>query len=178
LPSGSDREAAGRVETLPPREAIREFSLQARLSITQRDERWLLGMAWHHQPDGEALSFLSPLGTVLATLSATALGAQLQVSEKEWLEAPTLDALAERAVGFTLPLSALPDWVLGRAHQVEPEGVRDEKGRWQQFVQAGWKVAFLEYQSESPRALPRRIHITREEVSVRIVMDQWIIHGR
>ncbi len=157
-----------------PREAIREFSLQARLSITRGAERVAVSIDWQHQGTRDDITVLSPLGQTLAHLVADETGAQLETADRQRWQAASLDALTERALGTPLPLSGLPDWVLGRAR--EPQGgERDVLGRWKKFHEAGWQVVFGEYESEAAQALPRLIDLARGEVSVRIRTDQWMV---
>ncbi|MEY3201386.1 MAG: hypothetical protein RIR70_936 [Pseudomonadota bacterium] len=157
-----------------PRQAIRAFSLDARLAITRGDERVTVGLAWEHEAGRDEITLRSPIGQTLATLFADSQGARLEASQREPLEAPTLEALAERALGMPLPFSALPEWVLGRS--VAPyAGERDALGRWKHFQEAGWQVVLAEYQSDAADALPRRIDLARGEVRVRMVLDQWMV---
>jgi outer membrane lipoprotein LolB len=155
------------------REAIAEFSLLARLSITHGEERVSVAIDWQHQPAGDDITVRSPIGQVLAQLTASANGARLETAQQRVMEAPTLDDLSERALGVSLPLSGLPDWVLGRPSGLPQHGERDALGRWARFVEEGWQVVFAEYESGTQHALPRLIHLTRGAVAVRLRADQW-----
>ena len=156
------------------RNEIREFSLQARLAITRGAERVSVSVDWQHHPASDDITVLSPLGQTVAHLLADASGARLETADRQHLHAPNLDALTERALGTALPLSGLPQWVLGRA--IAPErGERDALGRWKQFNESGWQVIFAEYESDALDALPRLIDLARGEVSVRIRTDEWMV---
>ena len=156
------------------RDEIREFSLQARLAITRGAERVSVSVDWQHHDASDDITVLSPLGQTVAHLLADASGARLETADRQHLHAPDLDALTERALGTALPLSGLPQWVLGRA--IAPErGERDALGRWKQFNESGWQVIFAEYESDALDALPRLIDLARGEVSVRIRTDQWMV---
>ncbi len=80
------------------------------------------------------LRLLSPLGTRLATALWSPQRAHLATPEGEQSYA-SLDDLSRQALGESVPLAALPDWLAGRpwtgaAHQLQPLG----------FEQLGWLV--------------------------------------
>lgn len=103
----------------------------------------------------------TPLGMRLATARWAPGQAVLVQSDGEHAFA-SLDELARHALGETLPLSALPDWIAGRPwsgapHELTPDG----------FDQLGWRVV-LTGRAEG------RITATRSAppaVKVRIQLD-------
>lgn len=159
----------------PARDEIRAFSLEARLALTRGQERVMVNIDWQHDPPRDEINLRSPLGQTLAVLRADDTGARLLTADQGALEAPTLDALAERALGTALPLSGLPHWVLGRARPGQM-GERDGFGRWVKFFDEGWQVSVADYESDARDALPRLIDLSRGEVRVRIRLDQWVVH--
>lgn len=80
------------------------------------------------------LRLLSPLGTVVAQARWSPAGVQLQ-SDGGPRDYPSLDALAEDALGEALPLAALPDWLRGRPWDGAPSQPRADG-----FEQLGWQV--------------------------------------
>ena len=80
------------------------------------------------------LRMLSPLGTLLVAASWNDKMATLSTPEGQ-RRFDNLDQLSQQALGETLPLAALPDWLAGKpwpqaAHQLQAEG----------FEQLGWQI--------------------------------------
>ena len=110
--------------------------LLLRVDATANQAAQSVSAAFELQGDGDSgeLRLLTPLGTRLATaqwsprqvLLTTAEGAQTFAS---------LDELSQQALGQSVPLAALPDWLAGRpwpgaAFQTQAQG----------FEQLGWQV--------------------------------------
>ena len=141
----------------PERSSIAGFALEGRLSVKQGDHSYQAGVQWTHEPGAEKILLTGPLGQGLAELESTAEGARLITSDQKVLAAANADALALELLGFDLPLSALPDWVLGRSHPVD-----------------GWQVQVLRYESEDANALPLLLELQRgDDLTVRIKIDEW-----
>jgi outer membrane lipoprotein LolB len=66
----------------------------------------------------------------------------------------------------------MPDWVRGRAAPGEQAQMQmDGLQRLTQLRQSGWLVEFLDYSSES--GLPSRLRLSRQDMELRLVIDQW-----
>lgn len=60
-------------------------------------------------------------------------------------------------------------WIAGA---VEPTA-RDAMGRPQTALEQGWVIRYVEYESTAADALPVQIELTRDDIDVRIRIDQW-----
>jgi outer membrane lipoprotein LolB len=124
----------------PPRQAGNgawtsgRLSLRSEASSTQPAQS--LSAAFELQGDGEhgELRLSSPLGTQLATARWAPGLAVLSTYEGE-RRFGSLDELSKQALGETLPLAALPDWLAGRPWQGADHRPADEG-----FDQLGWRV--------------------------------------
>ena len=158
---------------LVQRVAARSFEAQGRLSVSDGSRAAHLTFHWRRAEREDLISFDTPLGQTLAEIRVTSDGAVLQEANGHRTVAATADELAARVVGASVPVSRLADWlqaVPGRAATVQR---RDELGRIGLIADNGWLVAYPEYASAEPAAMPRRIEAGRGDVSVRIVIDEW-----
>ena len=158
----------------PARSAISQFNLSGRVAVRNGAESFSGKIDWRHGGDGsERILLSSPLGQGLAELDADREGARLHTSDNKRYTAASLDDLSEQVFGARLPLSSLSRWVLGEAPGDGNRLALDTRGRPASFWMAGWRVAYLSYESEMANALPSLIRLSRDELDVRLKIDRW-----
>lgn len=163
-----------RPDARPPRESIREFAIDGRISVTRATERAQASIVWQHFAGSkDQIDVFSPVGAQLARLSSSPAGAQLDTAEQQRVEAPTAEALSARVFGAPLPLNGMPDWVLGRSAGQPVNLQRDSVGRVEYLAEAGWLIRYLEYESSDAAALPRSMDFERGDLRVRLRVDEW-----
>jgi outer membrane lipoprotein LolB len=155
--------------------AITDFSLDGRVAIKADTKGYSANLQWRHVGEADSLRLLSPVGTVIAQLEADAGGAELVTADRQVHRSGNVQELTRQVLGWDLPLDGLQNWVLGRtdpAFPVEAER-RDARGRLQRFTQNGWRISYLAYAGDG--ALPARMTLLHERLSLRLVIDRWDI---
>lgn len=85
-----------------------------------------------------ALELTSPFGQTVAEGSRGADGrATLTLSDGRRIEAGSLDAVIEQALGWPLPVERLTEWLDDRFEQVT---ARDADGRPSAAIDSGWRI--------------------------------------
>lgn len=158
----------------PLRNDISRFSLSGRVAVRNGEESFTARIEWRHGGDGtDRILLTSPLGQGLAELSADASGAHVETADHQSFRAPDLEGLSEQVFGARLPLASLPRWVVGQVWNAV-EGLQiDGQGRPQSFSDRGWRVAYLGYEADTADALPALIQLRRDELDVKLRIDQW-----
>jgi outer membrane lipoprotein LolB len=96
----------------------------------------------------------------------------LTASDQKVYQARDVETLTAQVLGWRLPLEGLPDWVRGHAAAGAPAQTKlDDTQRLAELRQSGWLVEFLDYNDAS--GLPARLRLSREDVEIRLVIDQW-----
>ncbi len=138
---------------------------------------------WHEQGRNVRLDLISPLGQTLAVVTSTPSGATLDLPNQAPRNAPEVDTLLEEALGFSLPVAGMRDWLHARPAPGSPaRTTRDDSGRLATLAQNGWTVRYMAWQepsaaapATSAAASPRRIDLARDgdasPLSVRLVID-------
>jgi len=154
----------------PPGAAIAAYALSGRITVRQGEQRYVASIAWQHDEHQDEVLISGPLGQGIAELSRDARGARLTMADRREFTAPDWEALSAKVFGFPLPLSLLPRWLVADA----PEGAaRDAAGRPKRFVSMGWQVDYLDYESETDDALPQLLELKRDDMALRLKIDEW-----
>jgi outer membrane lipoprotein LolB len=151
LPSGG---TAGRV---PP--ALTRFELDGRITVRQSQSRQYANISWRHDSAGDEIMLTTPLGQGVAELSRDARGARLVTADRKEFVAADWEGLAEQMFGARLPLDDLPAWLTGHAPAAA----------------SGWRVEYLEYQSEAADALPTLLEVKRDDIELRLKINEWTL---
>ena len=172
LPGG---DVAAKFAQRPARTAIAAYTLAGRIAIHQEQRHFAVNITWQHAPQNDEIMLSTPLGQGVAELTRNAAGMRLVTAERREYTAPDWQALATQIFGIDLPIAHLPLWLVG-AVPVDALGVRyDGSGRPQQMLADGWLVAYLEYESGAADALPTLIELRREDIEVRLKIDDWLL---
>jgi outer membrane lipoprotein LolB len=121
---------------------------------------------WRERGTDVQLELMSPLGQTLAIVSQSERGATLELPNQAPRRAPEVDTLMQDALGFSLPVSGLRDWL------------RDAQARPETIEQNGWTVRYVSWSDDSVTdARVHRLDLDRLQdgngpLSVRLVLDQ------
>ncbi|MDR2001081.1 MAG: outer membrane lipoprotein LolB [Zoogloeaceae bacterium] len=138
---------------------LNQFELAGRLVAWESQSRHYVNLTWRHDGQRDEILLTTPLGQGLAELSRDARGARLLTADRKEVVASDWEELAQRMLGIRLPLKDLPAWLSGQA----PEQA------------SGWRVEYLEYQSDAADALPTLIEATRGDIGLRLKVSEWIM---
>ncbi|MGM3275278.1 lipoprotein insertase outer membrane protein LolB [Ralstonia sp. 24A2] len=136
---------------------------------------------WRERGADVQLELMSPLGQTLAVVSQNNQGATLELPNQPPRRAPEVDTLMQDALGFSLPVSGLRDWLRARPAPGTPARVaRDTQSRPETIEQNGWTVHYVAWTDDtSADAHIRRLDLDRQQntgtngpLTVRLVLDQ------
>jgi outer membrane lipoprotein LolB len=148
------------------------FGLSGRVAVRYGDEAVSGRISWQHEPASDDLLLSTPLGQGVAHIVRRDAMVSLTTSDQKVYRASDVEGLTEQVLGWRLPLAGLHDWVRGRAAAGAPAQIRaDGSQRLSELRQSGWLVEFLDYDAAS--GLPARMRLSRAEVEIRLVIDNW-----
>lgn len=146
------------------------FSASGKVNIRQGNQSDTAQFAWRASPNEDQLSLATPFGSVLAELLLRYQGdeiisAQLnQAGQVTQAEDP--EALLQQLTGLQLPVSGLRWWLRGQARPDVPFTREGEV-----LLQNGWRISASDYRN-GPQ--PYRIELLRDDLKVRILINEWI----
>lgn len=168
----SERNWQIRLSTLS---AIQSFGLKGRLAesgltATRGDLDWM--------QSGERfdLHVSGPLGIGALAISGDPRSVEIRTKDGVFVTDMPERFMQER-LGWSLPIPELRYWVLGMLAPMRSSTpaslILDDAGRAETIRQAGWNIAFEEYQTVGTLALPRKLALANGERNFRIVIDSW-----
>lgn len=157
--------------------AVQTFQLQGRLaesglSATRGD------LDWTQSGDRFDVRVSGPLGVGALAISGDPRSVEIRSKDGVFVTSTPESYMQER-LGWSLPLPQLRYWILGlpapmRAPEHDPKSlILDDAGRAQTIRQAGWEIAYDEYQTVGSLSLPRKLALQNGARSFRIVIDRW-----
>jgi outer membrane lipoprotein LolB len=133
---------------------------------------------WMQRPGRIDVSLASPLGQTIAKISVTPQEAVLTQGARAPRVAPDIDTLSAQALGWTLPVSGLRDWLQGYAQDADGKRFAASPAHSSVVTRDGWRLRFVSWQDGAgAHPQPRRIDaergapLTSDEVAIRIVID-------
>ena len=129
------------------------------------------GITWRRTIDREDIELSGPLGQQAAHLWRDQDGARLDTADHQSYTAANWESLSERVLGVALPLDNLSRWITGAGASEVLE--RDAAGRPARAMADGWRIDYLGYESDLADALPTLVELQRDDIRVRLKVDQW-----
>ena len=151
-----------------------DWQLQGRIALTHGDEGWHASLLWQQQADAYQLKVSGPLGQGGFQLAGDKAGVVLVDAEGHSSFALDGDALLLQATGWQLPVVGLRYWVRGLpVPDTEATRVLDESGQLSRLEQSGWVINYQRYQLVEGAAVPSKLQLARDDISVRLVINEW-----
>jgi len=149
------------------------FALEGRIAVKYDGSHPSGGIHWQHDADSDDILMLAPLGVTVAHLRRDARGATLEASGRHYA-AQDSSQLMQQVLGWHLPLSGLPYWVMGMPMPGAVASVeRDANGQISLLQQDGWNIRYTAYATHAADSLPLRITLQREKLEIRLLIDEW-----
>jgi outer membrane lipoprotein LolB len=120
---------------------------------------------WQETSQGSDITLSSPLGNTLARLVVRPQQSELQLGQ-ETQTATQPEALLERYLKVSLPVSGLKYWLQGTAKSGIPQAPNS-------FSEDGWQIEYLQMQDGKPRLISLQNLEQVSPIKVRLVIEQW-----
>lgn len=155
--------------------ALDGWQLMGRVSLTRGEEGWHASLNWQQQGEHFYLKISGPLGQGGFQLNGDDRGVVLVDADGKTFAAEDADVLLLQVTGWQLPITGLRYWIRGlpAPGAGEAQTRKDDSGRLNRLVQAGWTINYNRYQIVDDISLPDKLQLLRDDIAVRIVVDKW-----
>ena len=174
-PSSTTASAAwtARQQTLA---ALKQWDSNGRIGVVNGQEGWHANFLWAQQDTGYRIDLIGPLGQGRVLIEGDEQTVHIQTQDGHSQTAPDPDTLVEQTIGTRLPVSGLRYWVRGLpAPGPTTQLQTDDSGRLIRLEQNGWVIEYSAYIPTSVLNLdlPERIVARRQDLSIKLVIEQW-----
>ncbi|MGC3871986.1 lipoprotein insertase outer membrane protein LolB [Halomonas sp. GXIMD04776] len=158
-------------------EALERWRLAGKVGLRTNEDTTSANLDWYQAPRHYRMLISGPFGTGRSVLEGTPEGVTLTTGDGRF-SAETPEQLMQEQLGWSLPISALDNWVRGLpAPIVAHEMQTDESGFPEQLRQAGWTIEYRDW-TWAPELrgglwLPRRLVMTFDDLRATLVVNQW-----
>jgi outer membrane lipoprotein LolB len=178
------RQPAEPVETIPGdawemrREVIARqlnWQMDGRVAVNVASEGWSANLVWAQRAERFEMDLHGPFGQGRIIILGGPVGVTVRTSEGEIFQGSDAEELLREHFAMELPVHGLSYWVRGIPDPDRPvDHMRlDSLGRLAEIQQNGWRVVYSAYREGEGVDLPRKMKLEREDVGVRLVVDQW-----
>ena len=154
------------------------WQVDGRIGVVSGPEGWHASFQWAQQDAGYRIALIGPLGQGRVEVESDGQEARVQTQDGQNWTAPDADALLEQSLGVRLPVNGLRYWARGLPEPGStPTLQTDAQGRLIRLEQNGWVIEYPAYAPTSmPNLdLPERIVARRQDLSVKLVIEQWTL---
>ncbi|MBP5981916.1 MAG: lipoprotein localization protein LolB [Halomonas sp.] len=154
-------------------EAFDTWTLIGKAGLRTPQESQSANLDWSQHPHYFRMLISGPFGGGRSVLEGREGRFSLTTGEGRF-EAETPEALMEEQLGWSLPVSAMPDWVRGlpgdhASYQLET----DELGYPLHLEQDGWEIDYRDWNEVEGLWLPRRLIMNYDDVRITLVVNEW-----
>lgn len=159
---------------------LTHWSAEGKFALRTPDQSESASLRWYQTGVITRLQLSGPLGAAATTLYSN--GRTLEIRRGEELSTWDLtDTRAlQRETGWDLPLQALPHWIKGLpAPDIDIQDIQmgPDSARIAILKQDNWEIRYEAYAQFNDITLPTRLHIQRDDTTVRLIIRNWQISG-
>ena len=160
-------------------EKMDNWTLSGKLAIFLETERQTANIYWQQQGNNYNIQLTTFIGTRVLQVIKNEQGIEIINSDDEVFTGQDANALIQQlSPGLDLPITALQQWVKGN-----PDNAPFQLNTTQQVgeligiddSQNVWEVKLQDYNVFSGIALPEKVDLTRDNIRVKIAINQWNI---
>ncbi len=157
---------------------LTEWRSEGRIGVINGGDGWHARFQWAQQGADYRIDLSGPLGQGRVLIESSGVEVRIQTQDGQNWTAPDADTLVEQALGVRLPVNGLRYWIRGLPQpDSKPTLHTDASGHLTRLEQDGWIIEYPAYvpTSQINLDLPERIIARRQDLSVKLVIEQWTL---
>ncbi len=153
---------------------LNRWQAVGRIGVVNDRDGWHASFQWTQSDPTYRIDLVGPLGQGRVLVQGDEREVSVQTQDGQRWIAPDPDALLEQTLGVRLPVNGLRYWIRGLPEPGPATVLQtDTGGRLIRLEQNGWRIDYPAYTSATPHELPARLVARRQDLSVKLVIEQW-----
>jgi outer membrane lipoprotein LolB len=157
--------------------ALNNWQTQGVLGVIRNQGKGFSGtFNWLQQRENYRVSIFAPLGTGSAHIQGNPSQVSMVDSKNRHASADNAEALLQKQIGISLPVSNLYYWMRGLP---TPNGAAktqfDKQQRLIHLEQDGWDIRYQHYITVNGLDLPDRMILVSPSMQAKFVIKQWTV---
>ncbi len=154
---------------------LHDWQATGRVAVRGASDGGTASMHWKQSPAHFSIRLYGPFGHGAIQIKGDQKKVSLHRPDGEVTRAGNAEELLLTELGWTVPVSVLRYWILGRPAPDYPvEAFRlNGAGLLGRLSQAGWQVTYSGYREAGQGMLPAKFELRRDSLRVRVVLSQW-----
>jgi outer membrane lipoprotein LolB len=152
------------------------WDVHARAALKLESGVYNIGIRWQRQAETSTILLEAPFGQGVFRIESDAVGKyRLRLPDGRVFEDSSAEALLEKMIGWSLPISGLDYWIRGLPRPSSDYSHRlDEGGRARSIDQDQWSIGYLDYFARQENLqLPRRVRLLSDKVTLKLIIERW-----
>jgi outer membrane lipoprotein LolB len=177
----SSLQPEGWLEQQEQRQQIKIWEVRGRLGVQTQATGGSMDLIWKQSGEDYTIRLILPLGSGSYLIQGDEQYAVIRYPDGRKESVRNIDNVFSSALGVSLPVNAVRDWVRGLPARYLPveEMQWDDQGLLNTVQQSGWTVEMTDY-SGSDLLLPHEVYLSRiddESLDIRLLLKQWRIEN-
>ena len=153
------------------------WTLTGKLAIFLESVRQSANIYWQQQGDYYSIQLTTFIGTRILQVTKNEQGVEIINNDDEVFTGQDANTLIKQlSPGLDLPIAALQQWIKGNPANASYQ--LNDQQQVSELVgldasQNLWEVDFQQYQVFSGTVLPTKVNLKRDDIRVKIAINQW-----
>ncbi|WP_037070650.1 lipoprotein insertase outer membrane protein LolB [Psychromonas arctica] len=153
------------------------WTLTGKLAIFLETDRQSANIYWQQQGDDYSIQLTTFIGTRILQVTKDKQGVEIINNDDEVFTGQDANTLIKQlSPGLDLPIAALQQWIKGNPANASYQ--LNDQQQVSELVgldtsQNLWEVDFQQYQVFSGTVLPTKVNLKRDDIRVKIAINQW-----
>ena len=153
------------------------WTLTGKLAIFLESDRQSANIYWQQQGDDYSIQLTTFIGTRILQVTKNEQGVEIINNDDEVFTGQDANTLIKQlSPGLDLPIAELQQWIKGNPANASYQ--LNDQQQVSELVgldasQNLWEVDFQQYQVFSGSVLPTKVNLKRDDIRVKIAINQW-----